>query len=300
MDSNWVAQYIEYLKSDNFEEMLPLKMRHFPSSFYKYRVLNERTIESIECDSLWMSEFDKLNDTFECSLILDNKSMLRDFFTKEDNVRLFKAFGYTVDELNSIRSNVNPFGEFKRIAQTKGIEIPLTEQQQLERVQSAWKKDEMERNSNIRICSFSTINDSLLMWAHYSDEYRGICIEYDLLDSDTLRPWIQPVHYTDFRVRVQNFEEINARFNVVASVTKSTHWEYEKEWRLTYYLKHQLENGNKVKLPIPKAIYLGPSFEKNASIYKHKLKELAARKGIQLIQMDIHETEYMIIPSGTK
>ena len=300
MDSNWIAQYVEYLKFDKFEEMFMLKTLHFPTSFYKYRKLDERTLECIENGYLWMSEFDKLNDTFECSLILDNESMLRDLFTAESNVKLFKAYGYTEVELSSIRNHINPFSEYRRIAKTKGIEIPLTEQQQLERVRSAWKKDEVERNSNIRICSFSTIKNSLLMWAHYSDEYRGICIEYDLIDSDKIRPWMQPVHYTDFRVRVKNFEEINSRLNVVASVTKSTHWEYEKEWRLTYYLERQLENGNKVQLPIPKVIYLGPSFEKNAENYKTKLKELAVRKGIQLIQMVVHETEYMIVPSVTK
>ena len=31
-----------------------------------------------------------------------------------------------------------------------------------------------------KVCSFSAVNDSLLMWSHYGDNHRGFCIEYDL------------------------------------------------------------------------------------------------------------------------
>jgi len=105
---------------------------------------------------------------------------------------------------------------------------------------------------NSGICSFSKTRKNQLMWAHYADEHRGICIGFN---ESLLRPegsYIYPIDVT-----YQNeypFEEIVDRFkyyeqfpgmNNVKSIagdmlysvlgTKYRNWKYEKERRLTYY-----------------------------------------------------------------
>src|SRR5258706_9955581 len=37
-----------------------------------------------------------------------------------------------------------------------------------------------ENKANIGMCSFSEVHDHELMWAHYADQFRGICISYSL------------------------------------------------------------------------------------------------------------------------
>jgi hypothetical protein len=32
--------------------------------------------------------------------------------------------------------------------------------------------------SNLGICSFSEVHNNEILWAHYADEFRGICIAY--------------------------------------------------------------------------------------------------------------------------
>jgi hypothetical protein len=37
-----------------------------------------------------------------------------------------------------------------------------------------------ENKTNTGICSFSEVNDNAPMWAHYADDFTGICIAYNL------------------------------------------------------------------------------------------------------------------------
>ena len=50
-----------------------------------------------------------------------------------------------------------------------------------------------------KICSFSAVNDSILMWGHYAQDHKGFCVEYDLekLEPDhPLRRTLYPVIYS--------------------------------------------------------------------------------------------------------
>ncbi len=76
----------------------------------------------------------------------------------------------------------------------------------------------------------------------------------------------------------------------------SSDWEYEREWRLTYFTEAQLEGKNNLQVvPTPVAIYLGPRFDRNPEKYKARLQAIAAGKGIPLKSMQIHPTEYRVI-----
>ena len=91
---------------------------------------------------------------------------------------------------------------------------------------------------------FSELNDSILMWAHYGDCSRGICIEYDfrLLSPDNLLTKAlfpiaytkRPIDFSDWLDDDRNAKEVYPIDSAVlcASLNKSTIWEYEKEVRL--------------------------------------------------------------------
>ena len=77
-----------------------------------------------------------------------------------------------------------------------------------------------------------------LMWSHYGDEHRGLCIEYDLKDHvfDNLKP----VNYKASRsIRVSQLIDwkVNRSRSAEESIlstyflAKAPNWKYEKEWR---------------------------------------------------------------------
>lgn len=77
-----------------------------------------------------------------------------------------------------------------------------------------------------------------LMWSHYADKHRGLCIEYDMHKSSC--PGIKPVDYRCPRgIKITELIEwklhnsSQAKKNVLDTYffTKSPSWGYEKEWR---------------------------------------------------------------------
>ncbi len=74
--------------------------------------------------------------------------------------------------------------------------------------------------------------DNILMWSHYADGHKGICLEF------------QPIPTSPFFVIAQemNYEYKYSKPNMLRStkdekmlavlLTKSKDWEYEKEWRI--------------------------------------------------------------------
>jgi hypothetical protein len=79
----------------------------------------------------------------------------------------------------------------------------------------------------------STKRDDILMWAHYADSHRGICLEFDGLS--TLMAHAQKVKYSGERVAINPFVDGQRVMMEKSLLTKSAHWSYEDEWRLIRY-----------------------------------------------------------------
>lgn len=297
MLKEWIESYVNYLKVGDFEQMLLLKTVYFPSSFFKYRALCGRNLDAINDNYLWLADVNTFNDPFECSLLLDNDNVLRDMFTSDKFLNTIRSAGFTELEINRIKLSQDPFEIYRSIMEQEGSPYNLSRQQEIERIQTTWLQGTPFWKRNLRVCSFSETNQSLLMWAHYANDYKGICVEYDLVDQDNVRGFVQPVYYSDKRPSVKSFNQMNTHFYVFASICKSRDWEYEKEWRLTFFTESQVQGKNgKQSMPTPNSIYLGPRFEDNPEELKARLRYIAAIKEIRLVPMKIHETEYKVTP----
>jgi len=81
-----------------------------------------------------------------------------------------------------------------------------------------------------RVLSFSEDHRNALMWSHYADYHRGICIGFRRAVMEQLAP-LQQVHY---RARVPTLpEELPEEEKLSASfLSKSGDWGYEREWRI--------------------------------------------------------------------
>lgn len=88
-----------------------------------------------------------------------------------------------------------------------------------------------EGKKNLRICSFSRDFHNLLLWAHYADGFKGICIEVELAgwpDQD-----ISSVNYEPYKPIFDNDQGQFAHFwpNLILR-EKNCAWKYEKETRV--------------------------------------------------------------------
>lgn len=79
-----------------------------------------------------------------------------------------------------------------------------------------------------RICSFTTSKENILLWSHYGDSHRGLCVEFDA----TLLPIssAMKVHYQDEYPAIEYPLPQDAR-GFAAMLIKAKAWEYENEFR---------------------------------------------------------------------
>ncbi len=86
-----------------------------------------------------------------------------------------------------------------------------------------------EINSRYRVYCLGLDAGNLLMWAHYADDHRGICLEFDLRN-DVLCGALRCEYFPEFPLmRVyDNSEEAN----LLILLAKGDAWAYEQEYRL--------------------------------------------------------------------
>ncbi|SBV35254.1 conserved hypothetical protein [uncultured Stenotrophomonas sp.] len=85
------------------------------------------------------------------------------------------------------------------------------------------------------VSCFTEKNDNLLMWSHYADGGRGICLEFEA--SDALFEKAKKVNYVesipllslDRMLCDKSYDDVMELFR-----TKSKAWEYEQEWRVMH------------------------------------------------------------------
>ena len=108
-----------------------------------------------------------------------------------------------------------------------------------------WIEKEESDAINLRndtwLCSLAKINDSILMWAHYCYNHKGVCIGLDLdkvmesvppmFGENYVHPLVLDVQYKDIIERPDGYCNTMDSFNYQWK-TKAKAWAYEQEVRL--------------------------------------------------------------------
>lgn len=166
-------------------------------------------------------------------------------------------------------------------------------------------------NSITKMVCFSAVGDSPLMWGHYAESGKGICVEYDfnkLEANSQIRKRLLPVIYVNNRPDTGSYDDNNLDKyiqdcllcdrvkdkcldkylkeheedyeqygeSLIDFIFKYTDWSYEKEWRIIYDYHFWLANKCKNELDIKnciKNIYLGPRL--NDNLIKAELLDIA-------------------------
>jgi hypothetical protein len=85
----------------------------------------------------------------------------------------------------------------------------------------------------VGVMCLSEFHDDVLMWAHYADAHRGVCLVFD--PADPFFATAQPVRYQTERPQVNPLVHSPEQMLDAAMFTKSEHWSYEREWRILQY-----------------------------------------------------------------
>ncbi len=160
----------------------------------------------------WFSSPLRFNDPFEFRFQPDLDA------TVEQRERLFL-------KVYRDRNPHQPEAEIRARARAWATRKLAVEGLDLERAVS----DAVAEKFGKEISVFSLCADPLviLMWSHYADEHKGVCLEYETEDmTDT--PY--PVSYSGALPSVPAFGATPDDMRAI-TLTKADHWSYEREWR---------------------------------------------------------------------
>lgn len=113
---------------------------------------------------------------------------------------------------------------------------------------------------NLAVCCFSLSPESLLMWAHYTDSHRGLCLEYEIPDKEfketfmkvdysPIMPVIEKVRRFPLGHQAEGCLAVNIHKEAKVFTTKSEDWSYETEYRIFIILTDSASKGELRKFP---------------------------------------------------
>ncbi|GAA04810.1 DUF2971 domain-containing protein [Photobacterium leiognathi] len=204
----------------------------FDGNLFRFRTYNEFTLKEILYDELWHSTVNNLNDPFEFPFFISRKH-------RYDNAELLFILDSlkmrTMDDIYSYRN------ESDRI-------YPVLREfvdECLDSLEYKIRKDILKTN----VCCFSKEHKNSLMWSHYADGMRGLCIVYNKNELIKSGVNLADIKYVD-SVDKTNIYDLNLvevdtknRDKYIATISaylddlykysyfKSIDWKYEKEVR---------------------------------------------------------------------
>ncbi len=92
-----------------------------------------------------------------------------------------------------------------------------------------------DRKAQSGICSFSEVYNHELMWAHYADQFQGICIAYSLsrllANLDKNVSFVR-MYYSETEPMVRHTDKSAGQAAKKILSYKNYKWLYEREWRM--------------------------------------------------------------------
>jgi hypothetical protein len=223
--------------------------------FYRYLPVLDDKLERIEKSIVhsvhYFSSPSSFNDPFDCStpVVFDGSdAQLRDYyravFSRQDQ-------NLTEQEIDVLVSRI--MSDFESDPRSS---IPK------ESIQTSYRNRVVD---NYGVLCVSESGDHPLMWSHYANSHKGICLVLNrksLMDIQIGGDAVSALSrkffcYKPYRVNYENSrphlnflaDDTNAKLNKTM-FTKSAHWSYEKEWRIlitggakTYQLPNDVLTG---------------------------------------------------------
>lgn len=188
-----------------------------PEIFYKYRSLSGKgrgfVRKSIVNNTIYLASPSSFNDPFDCSPAFSPS------LTPDGAYALARR--YLSREHPKWDETKVDLAAKQFVAQTSGADMAVV-------AQGLREGYELVRDWLALYCVSATCS-SALMWSHYADSHRGICIGYD--SGMDVFAKAQPVTYSHVRYTVDPVHDSDELRLTNSLLLKSADWKYEKEWR---------------------------------------------------------------------
>jgi len=249
---------------------------------YKYRSLDEKskqnTFDIIKNQKLFFPSPSKFNDPFEC----------RPHFS-------FEASESEVEEYcdglcRRMLPNLSEIQRKEKIAilvrNFKDNPLAVTEHMAMDAQKTA---------ETCGVLCLAESSSNLLMWAHYADSHRGICLGFDASDTNPFFGRALKVNnYSQTYPTVNLFRDSRDSYQEKITHTKSDHWEYEQEWRI---IDHEQGIGVQEFSPsdLKEVIFGLDTKQSDIEEIVNLLSETQQRP--KLFQAKRHDKEYKLVPT---
>ena len=203
---------------------------NYPETFYKYRPANDYTVSLLKKYEIQFAYAEEYSDPFDSKVIIKKESDIDAVLRKLETTPIDE------EEKRSLRKRIEEGGI-------------VFEQLRMAAYEAA-------KHSIMSSC-FSTKSDNLLLWSHYAESHKGICVgirncsstdipgmKFNIRDSD-LSPGpisseiyergvfvVYKVDYSDSGIVEWEIYKDNFKILMDAHTTKAKCWEYEDEYRL--------------------------------------------------------------------
>ncbi len=231
--------------------------------YYRYRAFNTLTVESLCNDTIYFANPEKFNDPLDCSFTikcdLDEIDKIKELYSflfrrrrKEEilsSLKNAKVNSESAQEFANKRTNFEVSKKLEEFAYfaTDTDSYPSITVEEAERfILKSQIEYEIKKHYSRGVACFSSSYSSPVLWSHYGDEHRGICIGYSINRKPT--PFMQGVNYggsrsinmsTLINAFLYNNKQALSGLEVDILLRKAKGWSYEKELRLIGQLGNQ-------------------------------------------------------------
>ena len=262
--------------------------RDTPQILYKYRYFdkNKYHLMALEKPQLRFASARDFNDPYDSTLQYN-------FLDQPPGIQLKWAIEVTKIEFPQLNKD----------------EIKEKAKSQLDKINNdsshlKWfKKHYVDVNyDKFGICCLTPNQKNLLMWAHYSDNHKGFCIGFDtnkILEIQKLLvkknellqllkiPYSDTIPSINFYESMSSDQWVNDLYKML--YTKSSHWSYEQEYRLSYWNHPNMSLD--ISFNVISEVILGCKISKNN---KKKILLVISKfdSNISLFQAHKHSTKF--------
>ncbi len=213
-----------------------------PSSLFKFYSINKNSLDCLVQEYVWLGDPSTFNDPFD-NIVSFNKIM-----KAESCFELSFDLNRAIELMKSSALHLKYFKNFENREDPELRDRIIRFHENL--------------ISQLGFACFSSSPYSTLMWSHYADSHKGLCLEFDRV-GDLRSDLCDKVNYTsdiNWKASIPQFIENPLQFLKEYLYVKREEWSYEREWRLTheFHMWFEIQNEERRMSGLrPKSVIFG-------------------------------------------
>lgn len=221
-----------------------------PDRLYKYRAFSDLTVQALVSDQLFFADPSQFNDPLDARPILRSdlkvcelEELLRDLVTARVTAEMEAAAQSLKIKISTAKEHIEKLSLHEaekiigRICLMSEERSKHRERDQISMLKHDIREELLKTYSDGVFC-LAEKSDCPLMWSHYGDQHKGICLGYSVPEAAISK--VSKVAYDKNRVVVvrdiaamlAGNDEAKQRVDRAVRFWKASEWKYEKEWRV--------------------------------------------------------------------